>query len=174
MRPLDEIAATIESMPDVLRALLTPLDESVLRIRPEPGEWCVLEVIGHLIATEGPAFRERVRGIVDGAPQIPGIDVSLDGTGRDFASENLADLLDELAVQRLESAVFLRSLEPDDLDRVADYPPHGAFAAGDFVHEWPFHDQDHLQQILAAIKPSYLPHMSEAMQAALAPEPSDR
>jgi hypothetical protein len=171
MRPLDEIAATIESMPEVLRALLAPLDDAALRVRPAPGEWCVLEVIGHLLATEGPAFRERVRAIVGGAPQVPAIDVSLDGTGRDFVNEDLGDLLDELAAERAVSAAFLRSLDPSDLERESDLPPHGAFAAGDFVHEWPFHDQDHLQQMLSAIKPQYLPHMTDAMRSALAPDP---
>jgi len=171
MKPLEEIAATIESMPEVLRVLLAPLDHSALRVRPAAGEWCVLEVIGHLLTTEGPAFRERVRVIVGGAAQMPVIDVSLEATGRDFASEDLADLLDELARERAESGAFLRSLDPSDLERESELPPHGTFAAGDFVHEWPFHDQDHLQQMLAAIKPAYLSHMGDAMRSALAPEP---
>lgn len=167
MRPLDEIAATIESMPPVLRTLLSPLDPAVLRARPEPGEWCVLEVIGHLIVADGPGFRDRVQAIIDGEPEIEAFNPSLEITGRNFIDEDLDALVEELAAQRVRSARFIRSLDPALLGREANYRSHGTFAAADFVHEWPFHDQDHLQQMLAAIKPSYLPHMTETMRTAL-------
>ena len=167
MRPLDEIAATIESMPVVLAALLSPVDDAVLRIQPEPGEWCGLEVIGHLIVSDGAAFRDRIGAIIGGEPEIAGFNPSLELTGRKFAAEPLDGLLEELAAERAESARFVRSLDPTDLQREARYKNHGVFQAGDFVHEWPFHDQDHLQQILAAIKPHYLSHMTDTMRAAL-------
>lgn len=167
MRSLEEIAASIESTPVVLRALLTPIDPEILRLQPEPGEWCALEVVGHLIAAEAPAFRDRIRDIIAGKPEIAGFNPSLELTGRDFASADLSDLVDELESERSVSATYVRSLDVDDLSRPGNFATYGTFEAGDFVHEWPFHDQDHLQQILAAIKPSYLPHMSDAMQQAL-------
>ncbi|MEM7325412.1 MAG: DinB family protein [Actinomycetota bacterium] len=166
MKPLSEIADTIESTPAVLRSLLSPLDPEMLRRRPEPGEWCALEVIGHLIVTDGAAFRDRIAAIIAGEPEIRGFNPSLELTGRDFAQASLDELLGELTDGRAEAAAFVRSLDPADLERTAAY--RGTiFRAGDFVHEWPFHDQDHLQQILAAVKPGYLPHMSAAMQQAL-------
>ncbi len=168
MKPLDEIAATLESTPLVLRSLLSPIDDKVLRVQPEPGEWCALEVIGHLIVSDGAAFRDRISAIIAGESEIAGFNPSLELTGRDFAAESLDGLLDELTAERVNSAQFVRSLNPADLVREARYKSHGVFQAGDFVHEWPFHDQDHLQQILAAIKPHYLSHMSAAMQTALA------
>lgn len=168
MRSLDEIAATIESMPAVLGSLLSPIDDAVLRVQPEPGEWCALEVVGHLIVADGAAFRDRIQAIIDGEPEISGFNPSLEVTGRRFAAEPLAGLLDELAAERAVSAEYLRSLDPAVLTREAAYKSHGVFQAGDFVHEWPFHDQDHLQQILAAVKPSYLLHMTKTMQDALA------
>jgi hypothetical protein len=39
--------------------------------------------------------------------------------------------------------------------------------SGDFVNEWPFHDQDHLQQILANLKSAHLSAMTETMRRAL-------
>lgn len=170
MRSLDEIAATLASTPEVLRALLTPIERSVLEARPEPGEWCALEVIGHLIVADGLAFRDRISAIVDGEPEIRGFNPDLELTGRSFQQEPLDGLIEELAAERETSAAFVSALDPETLTREARYRDLGMFRAGDFVHEWPFHDQDHLQQILAAIKPSYLPHMSETMRAALLPE----
>ncbi|MGY9081946.1 MAG: hypothetical protein ACKVK3_05040 [Acidimicrobiales bacterium] len=63
-------------------------------------------------------------------------------------------------------ATLLRDLSLVDLAKSASYDGR-RFEANDFVHEWPFHDQDHLQQILGALKRTYLPHMSPTMRDAL-------
>ncbi|MFW2380999.1 MAG: hypothetical protein ACN4GZ_04510, partial [Acidimicrobiales bacterium] len=89
MVDLEELAATVESFPDVLAALLAPLDRTVLERRPAHGEWCALEVIGHLVVVDGPAFRDRISGIVAGDPEIPNVDGhALAGTA-DFRSQDL-------------------------------------------------------------------------------------
>ncbi len=167
MTSLDQIADTIEAFPGVLETLLAPLTDDTLRQQPEPGEWCPLEVIGHLVSCDGPAFRDRVAAIVSGQPEIAPFDPSLELAGRNFRAADLSDLLDELRAERTRSGAFLRSLDPLDLRRTAAFAGRGRFAAGDFVHEWPFHDQDHLQQILAATKLAYLPFMTESMHQAL-------
>ncbi len=166
MLELREIADTIESLPNMLRVLLKPIDPAALTVRPEPGEWCVLEVIGHLIACDRDAFRRRIAGIIAGEPEIAGFDAWDAINKRDFAGESLAVLLAELADEREISSAFLLSLDPAELTKTASHPA-GQFAAGDFVHEWPFHDQDHLRQILETIKQSYLPHMTATMREAL-------
>ncbi len=168
MTSLDEIADTIESFPDVLAVLLGPIADDTLRLRPEPGEWCPLEVIGHLITSDGPAFRFRIAAIVNGEPEISPFDPSLEHLGRDFRSADLSDLIGELRSERSVSAAFLRSLDPIVLRRTARYSTFGSYAAGDFVHEWPYHDHDHLQQILAATKAVHLASMTDPMQRALA------
>ncbi len=166
MLELGEIADTIGSLPTVLRVLLEPIDPAALSARPEPGEWCVLEVIGHLIACDRDAFRGRIAGIIAGEPEIAGFDAWDAIKERDFALEPLEVLLAELTAEREISSAFLLSLDPADLAKTANHPA-GLFAAGDFVHEWPFHDQDHLRQILEALKQSYLPHMTLTMREAL-------
>ncbi len=166
MLDIQEVADTIGSLPKVLRALLEPIDPAALSARPEPGEWCVLEVIGHLIACDQGAFRGRIAGIIAGEPEIAGFDAWAAINKRDFAGESLNALLAELTAERETSSAFLLSLDPSDLAKTASNPA-GKFAAGDFVHEWPFHDQDHLRQILEALKQSYLPHMTATMREAL-------
>jgi hypothetical protein len=165
---LDEIAATLDTLPAVVRTLLDPFDAKTLRTRPEPGEWSVLEVIGHLIATDDGAFRGRIEAIVDGEPEIAGFDPWAAINERDFASMSLEPLLAELAAERATSVAFLRSLDPTKLALTAGYPGFGTFTANDFVLEWPFHDQEHLRQILANLKLRYLPGMSPGMRSALA------
>lgn len=167
MTSLDEIADTIEAFPDVLAALLGPIADDALRRRPDVGEWCPLEVIGHLIVADGPAFRDRIADIVSGQAEIAPFDPDLALTGRDFQAADLSDLIDELRAERVKSGAFLRSLDPVDLRRTAVFAAYGSFAAGDFVHEWSFHDHDHLQQILDSTKSAYLPFMTDSMRHAL-------
>lgn len=171
MTALDEVAATIENLPAVLHALLAPVDAATLVEPPEPGEWSVHEVIGHLITGDGPAFRKRIAGIVNGESEIAPFDPATPMGDRDFNAVGLAALLDELRAERSQSAAYVRSLKSSDLLRTSNYVSQGGqdrqFAAGDFVNEWPFHDHDHLQQILANLKVAHLRAMTETMRRAL-------
>ncbi len=166
MIDVNQIADTLQSTPGVLRALLEPFDQATLATRPAEGEWCPLEVIGHLIACDSAAFRDRITGIVTGLPEIASFDAWEAINARDFTAQSLDELLEELAEERATSAALLRGLSLADLATSASYIGR-RFEANDFVHEWPFHDQDHLQQILAALKLTYLPHMSPTMRGAL-------
>ena len=167
MIDLDEIADTLELLPTALRTLLAPYDDPTLRARPAAGEWCVLEVVGHLLTCDRGAFRDRVTAIISGVAEIPRFDAHAALAERDPMGASLDDLLDELASVRAESVEFVRSLTPEALTATAPYGEHGLLAAGDFVLEWPFHDQDHIRQILDAVQRHYLPHMTESMRTAL-------
>jgi hypothetical protein len=142
MIDISQITDTLQSMPGVLRALLEPFDEATLAERPAEGEWC-------------------------GMAEIASFDAWEAINARDFATQSLDELLDELAEERATSAELLRGLNPGDLATSAAFHDGRRFEANDLVHEWPFHDQDHLQQILAALKLRYLPHMSPTMRGAL-------
>lgn len=164
---VNQIADTLQSLPSVLAALLAPFDHEVLAMRPEPGEWSPLEVIGHLIDCDGGPFRGRIEAIVAGEPDIASFNEWDAINARDFAAEPLDTLLDELAAERAKSAELVRNLTADELAKSARFHDGRRFEANDFVHEWPFHDQDHVQQILDALKLTYLPHMSATMRSAL-------
>lgn len=167
MIELDEIAATLDSLPTVLRTLLAPYDAATLTARPEPGEWCVLEVVGHLITCDTGAFRDRIEAIAGGAAQVPPFDAGAALLALDPINSSLDDLLDGLESVRARSVEFVRSLSPSDLTVTAPYGEHGTFAAADFVLEWPYHDQDHIRQILDAVQRHYLPHMTDTMRSAM-------
>ena len=155
-----DVASALAAFPVVLRTLLEPLDPATLTVRPEPGEWSVHEVIGHLIATDTDAFQHRIQSILDGNSEIPGFHPWAAIDARDFNAVTLAELLAEFDASRTQMVPFVAAL-------TAEYPGFGSFTAGDFVAEWPFHDHEHLQQILDITKASYLPSMGEAMRTAL-------
>lgn len=167
MIDLAEIVETLDSLPAVLRNLLAPIDPATLGVRPEPGEWSVLEIIGHLVATDSGAFRGRIEAILDGQPEIAGFDPWAAINERDHTVLSVESLLDGLAAERAVSVAFLGGLDQAELSATAIYPGVGEFSTGDFVLEWPFHDQEHLRQILANLQLRYLPEMSPIMRSAL-------
>ena len=167
MTDLTEIEGALTSLPTVLEALLAPVDHGVLERRPEPGEWCVLEVIGHLVACDADAFRDRIVAIARGDGEILPFRPWDAINARDFAAEPLDGLLDELRAERAISSELLGSLTRDELAAAGTFHDGRPFTAGDFVNEWPFHDRDHLQQILEILKLHQLRHMTPVMRAAL-------
>lgn len=167
MIDLDEITATLASLPAALRTLLAPFDSETLSARPAPGEWCVLEVVGHLITCDTGAFSDRIAAISGGADQVPPFDASRALDDLDPMNSTIGELLDELESARARSVDFVRSLSLDDLATTAPFRDHGSFAAADFLLEWPYHDQDHIRQILDAVQRHYLPHMTDTMRTAL-------
>lgn len=164
---LERIASTIENLPEVLEVMLATVDAGVLTTRPQPGEWSPHEVILHVITSDRLAFSDRIEAIVGGAAEIAGFDPTTAMAGRDANAMTLDELLTELRSVRAASAAFVRTLTAADLERTGVYRDGLTFVAGDFVNEWPFHDADHLQQILDAVKSSYVPSMSASMRAAL-------
>ena len=162
-----DVASALDAFPSVVRTLLEPLDPTTLTVRPEPGEWSVHEVIGHLIATDVGAFEQRIQGILDGEPEIPGFRPWAAIDERDFNAVALPDLLAEFDASRERAVAFVASLDEDQLTLTGEYPGFGTFAVSDFVYEWPFHDHEHLQQILAITKAAYVPSMGDSMRMAL-------
>ena len=66
-----EVANALRAALLAVRVECTGLPATVLRWHPTPGEWCVLEVIGHLIEAEERGFAGRVRTLLAEAdPQI--------------------------------------------------------------------------------------------------------
>ena len=56
-----EVANALRTTLLAIRVECTGLPPALLRWHPTPGEWCILEVIGHLIEAEERGFAGRVR-----------------------------------------------------------------------------------------------------------------
>src|SRR5262245_58606765 len=59
-----EVAALLSAATEAIRGESSRLPARVLAFRPAPGEWCVLEVLGHLIEAEERGFAGRIRLIL--------------------------------------------------------------------------------------------------------------
>lgn len=165
---LHEIGNLLEATPALLRVQLGGLDNAILRWRPAAGEWCIKEVIGHLIETDRIAFMGRVRQMLDADyPTLGGMDVDGIAAARRDDERDLGELLDELTALRAEIGPFVAALSSEELARAGAYPRLESMSVQDLIYEWPFHDANHIKQIQDIIMAWSLPGMGEAMRNAV-------
>lgn len=148
------ILATVEAMPPAL-----------LTWRPGAGEWCALEVLGHLIETEERGFAGRVRAMLaEERPQLRGWDPDEAARERRDAEREPAEVLGEFLRRRAASVALVETVTIDDLERGGDHPEVGFLTIGALLHEWVHHDANHFRQILANVQGYAWPGMGNAQR----------
>ena len=165
---LKVVAQVLQTTPAVLATMLADLDDALLSWRPAPGEWCIKEVVGHLLEMDKLAFADRIRLILaEDEPTIPGVNVNKIAAERRDNERPLSELLAAFVRERETAVSFLNQLPADQLHRTGTFPTNRHFRASDFLYEWPYHDHDHIKQISDIIRAAFWPHLSETMQRAL-------
>ena len=162
-----EVASLLPATVALLRAELVALPERVLAWHPAGGEWCVKEVIGHLIEAERRGFAGRIR-IILGAdtPALERWDPPVVAAARQDCVKPAAALLAELAALREESARLVGRLMAADLERAGRHPTVGLLRVGDLLQEWVHHDRNHVRQALANVQAYVWPAMGNAQKFA--------
>lgn len=162
-----EVADLLQSALSFLRAEVAALSSSLTAWHPAPGEWCVKEVIGHLIEAEQRGFAGRIRVILGATdPQLQAWDQNAVARDRRDCERHVLDLLGEFAVLREEGVALARRLRPDQLARGGHHPKVGYLRVADLLHEWVYHDRNHLKQILANVQGFAWPNMGNAQKFA--------
>lgn len=158
-----QTAALLGTTPLILRAEFAAAPKELLRWRPAPEEWCVLEVVGHLIETEERGFAGRIRTILaEERPRLTTWDPSAVARARQDERRDPAELLAEFTGRRTSSVALVEALTATDLGRGGDHPEVGFLTVNDLLHEWIHHDANHLRQILACIQAFTWPQMGNA------------
>ena len=161
--PPRQAAALLGMMPTFLRAEFEAAPEALLRWRPAPEEWCLLEVVGHLIETEERGFAGRMRTILtEERPQFTTWDPSTVARERRDERRDPAELLAEFIRRRTSGVALVEALTIADLDRGGDHPEVGFLTVNDLLHEWIHHDANHLRQMLDNIQTYTWPSMGNA------------
>jgi hypothetical protein len=162
-----EVARLLSATVTLLRAELTALPERVLAWHPAAGEWCVKDVLGHLIEAERRGFAGRIRIILGAdAPALEGWDPAAVASARKDCARPAGALLDELAAMREESAALVGRLRSGDLDRAGLHPKVGRLSVRDLLQEWVHHDRNHVRQALANVQAYVWPALGNAQKFA--------
>jgi len=161
----EQAAALLQAALTLLQAQAAAMLAALLTWRPAPGEWCVLEVIGHLIETEERSFGGRIRTILaEERPRFSGWDPDAVALARADDERDPADLLAEFTSRREENIALVETFTTADLARGGDHPAVGFLTTNDLLHEWIHHDANHIRQILANVQAYSWPHMGNAQR----------
>lgn len=160
-----EIARLLQAAADALAAEVAVLPERLLVFHPAPGEWCVKEVVGHLIEAEQRGFAGRIRTILaEDRPRLQAWDQNEVARSRRDCEGDAAALLREFQTLRRAGVTLAEGLRPADLARGGEHPKVGWLTVGDLLQEWVHHDRNHLKQILANAQAYVWPAMGNAQR----------
>jgi hypothetical protein len=157
-----EVAGRIDAAGTAIEAELGSMSEELASWHPAEGEWCVKDVLGHIIHTERIGFAGRIAEIL--AAEEPSLRAS--GDAPPSCDRNLAEMLAEFREQRTRSVDRLAGLQPADLARAGIHERVGRLTVNDIIHEWVHHDRAHLKQILANVQAYVWPDMGGAQRFA--------
>ena len=160
-----EVARLLPATIAQLRAEVTATPERVLAWHPAPGEWCVKDVLGHLIEAERRGFAGRIRLMLEADNLLlERWDPTAVAAARHDCAKPATALLEELAALRTDSAALVGRLTARELDRAGRHPVVGLLRVGDLLQEWVHHDGNHVRQALANVQGYVWPAMGNAQK----------
>jgi hypothetical protein len=162
-----DVAALLPATVALLRAEITALPERVVAWHPAPGEWCVKDVLGHLVEADRRGFDGRIRIILAAdTPALERWDPPAVARARRDCEKPVAALLEELADLRQASVALVHGLREADLDRAGQHPTVGRLRVRDLLQEWIHHDRTHVRQALANVQAYVWPAMGNSQKFA--------
>ena len=145
---VQEIAELLRQMPVVLRQLILALPSRAAGYHPGPRKWCIKQVLGHLTEEDKRDFVGRVVLMLRlEEPRLDLNDQDAVAHERDDCAKDVMALLDEFAAVRKTSVQFVERLSADDLERTGMHPKIGLIRVRELLHEWLYHDLNHVRQI---------------------------
>ena len=148
-----EIADLLESSGQAFASTLQALPAEGATFHPAPGEWCVNEVVGHIVEAEQRGFAGRIKIIVgENEPNLRTWDSAAVAKERKDCARQPSELKDELLAVRKESVRMVRSLKPEQMERGGLHPEVGRLTVDELLHEWVHHDGNHLKQALSNVQ----------------------
>jgi rubrerythrin len=114
-----EILNTLEAAPNMVAEIISGVDDEMLSRKPSEQEWCVKEIVGHMLETDI-LFAKRVRTLLEGQG-VPDLTTPIppwklhEGKGYDQMPAD--ELLERLRQTRSASAAIVRGLKAEQWSR---------------------------------------------------------
>jgi hypothetical protein len=142
-----EIIKTLRATPVVLRALVDGVDDARLRRRPAPGEWAIIEVVGHLADTEERALARVRRMLAEENPELEPFDEEALAEQRHYLGLDLEGELARLEELRRQHLAELEALDGSGWARTGRHGEHGELSVELYETHVAAEEVDHLAQI---------------------------
>jgi hypothetical protein len=112
------------------------------------GEWCLLEVVCHLLDEEVEDFRARVKSILsDANAPLKAISPEKWPKERNYMEQDFKTVVSQFLEERANSVQWLTSLRNPNWAESVDHPEVGPRSAKKFLTNWLAHDYHHIRQI---------------------------
>lgn len=162
-----QIADLLEATCAQLHSEVVAVGDDVARWHPREGEWCINEVLGHLIEAEKRGAMQRVRRAVqEDRPRTEPWDQAAIARERRDCDRMALSLVMEFMALRKQSVELVRGLRAEQLDRACVHGTVGELHVRDMLHHATRHDRDHARQILANEMAWLWPHIGNAQRFA--------
>ena len=142
-----EIIKTLRATPVVLQALVDGVDDARLRRRPAPGEWAIIEVVGHLADTEERALARVRRMLAEDDPELEPFDQEALAEERHYLELSLEEELARLEDLRRQHLAELEALDGSGWARTGRHGEHGELSVELYETHVAAEEVDHLAQI---------------------------
>ena len=154
---LPTVINIISRTPDVIKGLVTGLDETWLHANEGEGTWSPHQVVAHLIYGEQTDWIPRMQIILSDKEDKTFTPFNRSGhfqlaTGRTI--ESLLHQFEELRKENIHILLAANLIE-DDLRRTAIHPAFGTVTLGQLLASWVVHDMTHIYQISRTIAKQY-------------------
>jgi DinB family protein len=160
-----EIVTLLTAAMDAIRGEYSRLPSRVLTFRTAPKEWCILEVLGHLIEAEQRGFAGRIRlMLAEDGRALERWDPEQVARDRRDWERDPSMLLGEFVRLREVSLQLVERLREADLAKRGEHPTVGTLTVNDILHEWVHHDRNHIAQMMANVQACAWPHMGHAQR----------
>ena len=137
-----------EKSPKEIAAAVSGLPEGVLRYKPSPEKWCVLEILGHLADVEI-VYGYRLRQMLaDTKPVIAPINQDAWARNLNYLDSPASELVASYGLGRHHNLRLLRSLKAPDFAKSAFHPEmQREMTVADLIERMGGHGAGHLKQI---------------------------
>jgi hypothetical protein len=145
---IPELTAALASTPRAIAAVAGGLDVDALRWRPRDDEWCLTEVLAHLLDLERTLFLPRLERIVaEDRPAFETFDLVAWARARDHRRRAFAGDLEAFAAARAATVEFLDALPAGAAQRLGLSGHFGPVTLAQYATHAADHDLEHLAQM---------------------------
>ena len=144
-----EILAKLADTPKALTALLRGVPEEILRRKPAPAKWSMLEIACHLRDVESLFLERSAKMASQDRPPLRLISQDELAASLQYNQDDPEAALSEFRSRRTETLALLGALAPQSWQRIGLHPKRGEFSIAAQTELQVSHDANHLNQIRA-------------------------
>jgi hypothetical protein len=139
---------TAEKSPKQIAAAVSGLPDKILRYKPSPDKWCILEILGHLVDIEIVyAYRMR-QMLADEKPVIAPMDQDAWARHLGYMETPAVESVALYGLNRHYNLRLLRRLKPAALEKSAYHPElKSNVTVAEMIERMAGHGPNHLAQI---------------------------